>query len=116
MPLALVTSADRPYAQGLLRALGLLDAFATLVTGQDVARGKPDPEGYLAACEALGLAPPQVVGFEDSPAGVAAVKCAGMRCVAVATTQPRQVLDAADLVITDFEDLEQVDWLREVAS
>ena len=114
MPLALVTSAGRAYARGLLREVGLLDAFATSVTGEDVSRGKPDPEGYLAACEGLGLAPAVVVGFEDSRAGVAAVKSAGMSCVAVATTQPRELLAAADIVIADFEDLEPVGWLREV--
>jgi sugar-phosphatase len=115
MPLALVTSAGRRHAQGLLRELGLLDAFATVVTGEDVSRGKPDPEGYLAACEALGLAPAQVVGVEDSRAGVAAVKSAGMACIAVATTQPAHLLEAADVVIADLEDLESVGWLHQVA-
>ena len=47
MPLALVTSAGRGYAHGLLRELGLLDAFATSVTGEDVSRGKPGPGGIL---------------------------------------------------------------------
>jgi beta-phosphoglucomutase-like phosphatase (HAD superfamily) len=115
MPLALVTSAGRDYARGLLREVGLLDVFSTVVTGEDVSRGKPDPEGYLAACAGLDLAPALVVGFEDSRAGVAAVKSAGMGCVAVATTQPRDLLAAADIVIADFEDLERVGWLREVA-
>jgi beta-phosphoglucomutase-like phosphatase (HAD superfamily) len=115
MPLALVTSAGRRYALDLLREVGLLDVFSTMVTGEDVSRGKPDPEGYLAACERLDLAPGFVVGFEDSRAGVAAVKSAGMGCVAVATTQPRELLAAADIVIADFEDLEPVGWLREVA-
>jgi HAD superfamily hydrolase (TIGR01509 family) len=114
MPLALVTSAGRAYADELLRELGLLDPFAMMVTGEDVARGKPDPEGYLAACEGLGLAAASVVGFEDSRAGVAAVKSAGMVCIAVTTTQPRELLAAADIVIADFEDLEPVGWLREV--
>jgi sugar-phosphatase len=113
MPLALVTSAGRAYAQGLLRELGMQDAFGTSITGEDVSRGKPDPEGYLAACEGLGLAPAQVVGFEDSRAGVAAVKSAGMGCVAVATTQPRELLAEADVVIADFEDLGPVGWLRD---
>ena len=115
MPLALVTSAGRVYADDLLGEIGLPDSFATKVTGEDVSRGKPDPEGYLAACAGLGLAPALVVGFEDSRAGVAAVKSAGMSCVAVATTQPRELLAAADIVIADFEDLEPVSWLREVA-
>jgi HAD superfamily hydrolase (TIGR01509 family) len=115
MPLALVTSAGRGYAEGLLRELGVLDAFTTLVTGDDVSRGKPDPQGYLAACESLALDPAQVVGFEDSRAGVAAVKSAGMRCIAVATTQPASLLTNADIVIADLEDLESVGWLRQLA-
>jgi sugar-phosphatase len=115
MPLALVTSAGRDYAHGLLRGLGLLDAFAAVVTGEDVSRGKPDPEGYLAACEALGLVPEQVIGFEDSRAGVIAVKSAGMGCIAVATTQPAHLLTAADIVIADLEDLESVGWLDEIS-
>jgi beta-phosphoglucomutase-like phosphatase (HAD superfamily) len=86
MPLALVTSAGRRYAHDLLREFGLLDAFATVVTAEDVSR-----------------------------AGVAAVKSAGMGCIAVATTQPRDLLGAADIVIADFEDLEPVGWLREIA-
>jgi hypothetical protein len=45
---------------------------------------------------------------------VAAVKSAGMSCVAVATTQPRDLLDAADVVIADLEDLDPVGWLREL--
>jgi validoxylamine A 7'-phosphate phosphatase len=115
MPLALVTSAGRIYAQGLLRELGLLDAFAASVTGEDVTRGKPDPEGYLAACAALNLPAAKVIGFEDSRAGVAAVKSAGMGCIAVATTQPRELLGEADVVLSDFEDLEPVGWLRAIA-
>jgi HAD superfamily hydrolase (TIGR01509 family) len=115
MPLALVTSAGRDYAAGILRELGLYDAFATLVTGEDVSRGKPDPEGYLAACEILWLDPAQVVGFEDSRAGVAAVKSAGMTCIAVVTTQPPSLLKEADIVIADLEDLGSVGWLHELA-
>ncbi|MDQ1585834.1 MAG: validoxylamine 7-phosphate phosphatase [Actinomycetota bacterium] len=115
MPLGLVTSAGRDYAAGLLRELGVDEAFTTVVTGEDVSRGKPDPEGYLAACKSLGLDPAQVVGFEDSRAGVAAVKAAGMTCVAVATTQPARLLTEADIVIADLEDLDAVDWLRALA-
>ncbi len=65
-------------------AAGLADAVAVVVTSEDVARGKPDPAGYLLALELLGggIRAEEVTVFEDTEAGVAAAKAAGMRCVA----------------------------------
>jgi HAD superfamily hydrolase (TIGR01509 family) len=110
MPLALVTSGGRSYAQGLLAELGLFDSFSVVVVAEDVSAGKPDPQGYLTACSRLGVNAADAVGFEDSPAGVAAVKAAGMRCVAVATTVPRDQLAAADVVLDDFTSLDELEW------
>jgi beta-phosphoglucomutase-like phosphatase (HAD superfamily) len=105
VPLGLVTSAHQPYVDQALDDLGVDGAFDVLVTSADVTRGKPDPEGYLRACQALGVAPADAVGFEDSEAGVAAVRAAGMRCVAVSTTLAPEALVAADLVVPSFEGL-----------
>jgi mannitol-1-/sugar-/sorbitol-6-phosphatase len=105
VPLGLVTSAHQPHVDEALAGLGVDGAFAVLVTEADVARGKPDPEGYRRACRALGVAPADAVGFEDSEAGVAAVRAAGMRCVAVSTTLAPEALVAADLVVPSFEGL-----------
>jgi sugar-phosphatase len=69
--------------------------------------GKPDPEGYRAACQALGFLPACCVVFEDAPAGVAAAKAAGAYCVAVTTTHEAADLAAADLVVPD---LSVVSW------
>jgi beta-phosphoglucomutase len=66
--------------------LGLTDTrryFAAVVTGDDVLRGKPDPEVFLLAAAKLGVDPSRCVVFEDAEAGVAAAKAGGMRCVAV---------------------------------
>jgi sugar-phosphatase len=113
VPLGLVTSALAEHVGGRLLAADLVDAFAAVVTGEDVEVGKPDPQGFLMACERLGVPAHNSVGFEDSPAGVAAVKSAGMRCVAVTTTFPRDVLADADLVVND---LTEVPWpIEEVA-
>ncbi len=113
MPLALVTSAFPEQVVPRLHAVDLADAFDVLVTGRDVTIGKPHPQGYRTACERLGAAAPESVGFEDSPAGVAAVKAAGMRCVAVTTTFAPEVLADADLVV---DDLTHVPWpIKEVA-
>ncbi|OYD08119.1 HAD family hydrolase [Paludifilum halophilum] len=67
MRLAIVTSADRGELEALLKKAELLNVFDLLVTGEDVSRGKPDPEGYLSACESLGLKPHECAVLEDSP-------------------------------------------------
>ncbi|MFC8849479.1 MULTISPECIES: HAD family hydrolase [unclassified Micromonospora] len=107
VPAGVVTSALRVDAEAMLDMLGVREFLTVLVTAEDVRSGKPDPEGYLTGCAALGVAPEHVVGFEDAPPGVAAVKAAGMFCVGITTSQPAAALDAADLIVTD---LTQVAW------
>lgn len=108
VPLAVVTSGQRGYAEGLLAELGVRDLLDVVVTAGDVAAGKPHPEGYLTAARDLGVPPPAAVGFEDAPAGVAAVKSAGMTCVGVGTTQPPGALAGADHVVADLNDVDVV--------
>ncbi|MQY07093.1 HAD family hydrolase [Actinomadura macrotermitis] len=105
-PLAVVTSGVRPYAEGLLATLGVADLMKVVVTADDVLVGKPDPEGFLAAAARLGLPAADMVAFEDAPAGVAAVKAAGMTCIAVTTTQSRRALAAADHVVADLSEVD----------
>ncbi|HUY44573.1 MAG TPA: HAD family phosphatase [Streptosporangiaceae bacterium] len=107
IPLGLVTSAGRRYAERTLTQLGVHSLFSVVVTAEDVTVGKPDPEGYRAACRALDVAPACCVVFEDAPAGVAAAKAAGTYCVAVATTHAAGDLAAADVVVPD---LTAVSW------
>jgi sugar-phosphatase len=107
VPLALVTSASRRYAQQNLDELGIRALFSMVVTAEDVTVGKPDPEGYRAAARGLRVPPAACVVFEDAPAGVAAAKAAGMYCVAVATSHPPGDLAAADQVVPD---LTKVTW------
>jgi sugar-phosphatase len=107
VPLALVTSAGRRYAEQILTELGVRELFSVVVTAEDVTVGKPDPEGYRAAARRLGVLPSACVVFEDAPAGVAAAKAAGMYCVAVATTHPPEDLAAADEI---FPDLTTATW------
>lgn len=81
--LAVVTSGGRAYAHDHLTRCGIARHFATVVSAEDVAHGKPDPEGYLLACRRLGVAPGEAVVFEDSAAGLRAGRRAGARCLAV---------------------------------
>ena len=108
VPLAVVTSGERTYAEGLLDELGIRGLLDIVVTAGDVATGKPHPEGYLAAARDLDVPPEEMIGFEDAPAGVEAVKSAGMTCVGVTTTQPVGALSAADHVVADFEGVDVV--------
>jgi sugar-phosphatase len=107
VPLALVTSAGRRYAEETLTELGVRPLFSVVVTAGDVTVGKPDPEGYRAAARRLGVLPAACVVFEDAPAGVAAAKAAGMYCVAVATTHTPEDLAGADQVVPD---LTKITW------
>ncbi|MEU9844089.1 HAD family phosphatase [Actinomadura sp. NPDC048032] len=108
VPLAVVTSGQRPYAERLLDLLGIRGLLDLVVTAGDVVTGKPHPEGYLAAARDLDVPPQEAVGFEDAPAGVAAVKAAGMTCVGVVTTQSVGALAMADHLVADFIEVDVV--------
>jgi sugar-phosphatase len=95
--LAVVTSAGRGWADRVLGdVLGVRDALGALVTAEEVAVGKPSPEGYLQACRRLGVDPAACAAVEDSPAGVRALAAAGVATVGgVTTTSPPRALRAA---------------------
>jgi mannitol-1-/sugar-/sorbitol-6-phosphatase len=81
-PHALVTSADEALARARMGAAGL-PMPAMKVTAERVSASKPDPEGFLKAAAELGFAPADCVVFEDSGAGIAAGRAAGMRVVGI---------------------------------
>lgn len=82
LPHALVTSADVPLSTGRMAAAGL-PLPAVRVTAENVGASKPDPEGFLKGAAELGFDPADCVVFEDSGAGIAAGRAAGMRVVGV---------------------------------
>ena len=102
---AVVTSGVRPVALARLRACAL-PVPLVLVTADQVARGKPDPEGYLTAARHLGVPPGDCIVVEDAPAGVAAARVGGMRCVGLTTTHPAAALAGADLVVPTLAELD----------
>jgi len=97
---AVVTSADRALATSRL-ALAGLPMPDVLVAAEDVAAGKPDPEGYRAAAHRLGLSADECIVFEDAAAGIAAGRRSGAAVVVVATTLPSSAL-AEETWIADF--------------
>ncbi len=98
----LATGSLRPEVERVLRSLGIRERFGAVVTREDCRNGKPDPEPFLLAAWGLGLAPGRCVVIEDTPGGVQAAKAAGMVCVAVTHSCPRESLHGADLVVDDL--------------
>jgi HAD superfamily hydrolase (TIGR01509 family) len=105
--LGVVSGALREEVFGALRQEGVLALFKTLVTAEDVAEGKPDPEGYRRALLALNTLPPlperlvhphEVLAIEDSPAGLDAAAGAGLLTLGLAHTYPLARLAQADAV------------------
>ena len=104
--LALGSSGPPENVALVLDKLGRRDKFAGVVTGMDVTRGKPDPQVFLLAAERIGLTPPQCLVIEDAPAGVAAAKAAGMKCIGLASTgREPSSLAQADLVVQSLREL-----------
>jgi mannitol-1-/sugar-/sorbitol-6-phosphatase len=101
---AVVTSATRRLAAARLAAAGIAPP-AVMVTAEEVTRGKPDPEGYLAAARRLGVDPAEALVVEDAPPGVEAGRAAGAAVVGVTSTHAAPELGAADVVIETLEEL-----------
>ena len=96
VPVAIVTTSMRADVESVLAHAGLDRFVAATVGGDDVRRSKPDPEPYRRALEILGVA--DALAFEDTLAGIASAKGAGLRCCAIASTVPRERLSEADVV------------------
>ncbi|MER6353954.1 HAD-IA family hydrolase [Streptomyces sp. NPDC001634] len=98
LPHALVTSADVALSTARMAAAGL-KLPDVRITAECVGASKPDPEGFLKGAAELGVAPEDCVVFEDSGAGIAAGRAAGMRVVGVG---PRAGLHRPDILVPDL--------------
>ncbi len=83
VPMAVATGNVRALATATLDRIGMADWFDTLVTSEDVERGKPHPDIFLEAARRLGVAPADCLVFEDSDLGISAARRAGMDYVDV---------------------------------
>jgi beta-phosphoglucomutase-like phosphatase (HAD superfamily) len=97
LPVALVSSGSSNSVRTTLDSMGWTGLFRAIVCGDDVVRGKPDPEGYLKGASLLGVAPERCLVFEDMDDGVAAAAAAGMQVFDVRRTLPawRAALEVA---------------------
>jgi beta-phosphoglucomutase len=108
IPVAVATSAPPENVRHTLAELGLGARLDRVVRADEVPRGKPHPDVFLAAARLLGVPAAECVAFEDAPAGVAAAKAAGMTCVGVTTSFTASALGAAgaapDFTVADFDE------------
>lgn len=88
VPLGLVSAGARPGIDVILGRLGWTKSFAVVVTGEDCVRSKPDPEPYLLAAARLGVESSRTLVFEDTVAGIASARAAGMRVFDVSGNCP----------------------------
>jgi len=100
VPLAICSGAARAEIEPVVEAAGLAACFETIVGSDDVAHGKPDPEGYAKALAALDVDPADSLVVEDTEAGIAAGRAAGVgRVVALQTTlDPHRLAEADELI------------------
>ncbi|HEY4396732.1 MAG TPA: HAD family phosphatase [Acidimicrobiia bacterium] len=94
-PLGVASSSNRPIIELVLERSGLRACFDAIVSSEEVERGKPAPDVYIAAARQLGVGPDDCVAVEDSTNGIKAAVAAGMRTIAV----PNRELPPADDVL-----------------
>ena len=107
-PLGLASSANRPVIDAVLAASGLGQYFRVTVSAEEVARGKPAPDVYLAAAEKLGVDPIRAAAVEDSSNGLRAAAAAGMVVIAIPNhgfPPTPDALNLADLTLASLDQL-----------
>jgi HAD superfamily hydrolase (TIGR01509 family) len=99
LPIGLATSTVRECALPLLERHGIKKYFHKITTGDEVDRGKPYPDIYLRAASKLRIEPANILVVEDSPAGIEAGQCAGMRVAAI----PDRRIDGIDEMVKNAD-------------
>lgn len=111
VPQAIVSGSTRAEIDAVFDNIGMrADSVDLILTDEDCARGKPDPEGFLKALETLEASSEQALVFEDSPAGIEAAHRAGIPVAFVAELASRNSEGLADMRFTTFE--EALPWVR----
>jgi len=111
VPLAICSGALRGEIELAGRTVGVLESFSVVVAAKDVQNGKPDPEGYILAAGRLEEACSRTISLnrcvvvEDSPAGIAAAKSAGMKVLAVTNSYPAEALGQADRIVDSLAEI-----------
>ena len=103
--LAIGSSAPRANIDLVLSAMDVSDLMHAVVSGDEVSRGKPDPQVFQMACERLALTPGRCVVVEDAPVGITAAKAAGTHAVAVLMHHSRESFVHSNLIVDELRQL-----------
>jgi len=106
--LAVASGSFHPVIDAILEMENLRQFFPVVVSAQDVKHGKPAPDIFLRAAELLKVTPERCFVIEDSAAGVAAGKAAGMTVIAITNSLPPEKLQHADYVVSDYSAIEKI--------
>ena len=88
--MAVATGAHRAFVDLVLKQVGIVDYFQAIVTLENVKKGKPDPEVFLIAANAIGVEPEDCIVLEDGKNGMVAAKKAGMRCIGLVDDKKKE--------------------------
>ncbi|MFA6349686.1 MAG: HAD family phosphatase [Candidatus Omnitrophota bacterium] len=105
--LGLVTGTPAQDIKAIL-PVEIISKFDIVVAGDSVKKGKPHPEPYLTAAKLLELDPAKCVVIENAPYGIESAKRAGMFCIALATSLPKEYLTAADVVVNRLKEVTRI--------
>jgi HAD superfamily hydrolase (TIGR01509 family) len=107
VPCVIGSSTHRANIELTLAKIGLSAFFQDIVSAEDVNHGKPNPEVFLKAAARIRRFPEKCVVFEDAFAGLQAARNGGMKCIAVATTNPVELLaEHADRVVLRLDEIQ----------
>jgi len=109
---AIGSLAPRRNINAILGQAGMQDMFEAIIAVDDIEKIKPDPEVFLKAADAIGVAPDECVVIEDADFGIAAALAAGMVAVALTTSLPADELAAAHYIVPGLTDLSVDTLLR----
>ncbi len=110
--LAVGSSGPSENVDLLLTSLKIKHFFDVIITAAEVKLGKPNPDVFLIAAKNLNIKPKNCIVIEDAPVGIEAAKRAGMISIALTTTQNKENLFNADLIIKDLSEINIEDILR----
>lgn len=103
IPMAIATSGVQSNIDFFFENIPVKKFFKTVVNSSHIKKGKPDPEIYLKTASILGIDPENCLVFEDAVVGLQSAQAAGMKVITLTTTQTKEELKNADLIIEDFD-------------
>lgn len=112
--IGLASSSPIAFIHEVLRKYNFFDYFDSIISGEEVTKGKPAPDIYLEVSNQLNIKPNECWVLEDSKNGVQAAKAAGMKCIGfINENSGNQDLSRADIIVNNIRDIKVMDLLLE---